>query len=106
MESSESDETFVKFEHLYKHDKLNKLDNFQLEKQLNVHKFGEFNELNTLVRSLIVKMLNPDPSERLTMREIFRTDWAVQTNVDYEEFMAKHKRGDEDFKRLVNAKYP
>ncbi|GME78355.1 unnamed protein product [Ambrosiozyma monospora] len=49
MESSESDETFVKFEHLYKHDKLNKLDNFQLEKQLNVHKFGEFNELNTLI---------------------------------------------------------
>ncbi|GMG32433.1 unnamed protein product [Ambrosiozyma monospora] len=105
MESSESDETFVKFEHLYKHDKLNQLDNFKLEKQLNIHKFSEFNELNTLVRSLIVKMLNPDPTERLTMREIFRTDWAVQTNVDYEEFMAKHKRGDEDFKRLVNAKY-
>ncbi|ODV84960.1 hypothetical protein CANARDRAFT_8093 [[Candida] arabinofermentans NRRL YB-2248] len=55
-------------------------------------------------RCTIVKMLNPLPSERLTIKQILNTDWMIHTKISYNEFSKKvGKFKDDELVKLAKS---
>ncbi|KAH3668710.1 hypothetical protein OGAPHI_002464 [Ogataea philodendri] len=99
-EASSRDFEFKKYKNKYEALSFDQLDSYQLNRNLD----APFSKLPEQSRQTIVKMLHPDADKRVTLADVLRGDWMIQTNIAYQNYAKKSllKGRDDEILRIIN----
>lgn len=99
-DTTPNDKSFAKYSKLYKLSNLSELDSLASSSLNKDPTLAIFNELeDDDLKTMLLKMLNPDPTTRFDIKQVMRNSWSLCLNDEYNKLMSKET--DEELLRVI-----